>query len=228
MKRFSRATEFVRCGIFAATVFILTGCGSSSLPKPASIEEIKSPAGTASRASNLSVGPDGETYLSWIEVPDSGAPALKFAVKSQAGWSEPRTVTQGEDLIVNEADFPSVMSFGKGLLAAHWMKSSPEGEGYEIRIAVSQNNGQTWSNSVVPHRDGTHTEHGFVSIAPGPNGGVSAIWLDSRKLSTSKSDEVSVMSAPIAADGTLGAESEIDGRACECCQTSAAIVPGGV
>jgi hypothetical protein len=78
---------------------------------------------------------------------------------------------------------------------------------------------------VTPHRDGTAVEHGFVSLAP-TDGGVAVIWLDSRKLEKG-SDDVSLMSTNVNADGTLGAESEIDDRVCECCQPASVVVPGG-
>src|SRR5262249_1310509 len=158
------------------------------------------PAGPSSRASNLTTSPDGETYLSWIEVSDSGTAALKFAVRTADAWSQPKTITQSDGLIVNEADFPSMVALGKGLLGAHWMLTLPEGgEAWNIQIAVSNDAGQTWSKPVVPHRDGTPTEHGFVSLVPAPKGGIAAVWLDSRN--AGKSDEVTLMYAPIATNG---------------------------
>ena len=35
---------------------------------------------------------------------------------------------------------------------------------------------------VVPHRDDTPTEHGFVSLVAGEEGGVRAFWIDGRNL----------------------------------------------
>ncbi|MGH9936318.1 MAG: hypothetical protein ACREAM_08730, partial [Blastocatellia bacterium] len=63
--------------------------------------EIDSPAGPGSGDPNLSVGPNGRVYLSWIEPVQPKGPkgyALKFAVRSRGGkWSAPRTITQGEN-----------------------------------------------------------------------------------------------------------------------------------
>ncbi len=95
----------------------------------------------------------------------------------------------------------------------------------------------------MPHRDGTATEHGFVSLVP-MNDGVQILWLDGRKYAEKKhltkklagkdahgdehDGEMALRSAWIGFDGTLAAEAEIDGRACDCCQTGAVAVPGGV
>jgi hypothetical protein len=104
-----------------------------------------------------------------------------------------------------------------------------EGEGYNVNVALSHDGGKTWTKPAIPNRDGTPTEHGFVSLAPLPSGGVAAIWLDSRKLDgKSDSDDVAMMVAPIRSDGIAGPESVLDDRVCECCQTSAVAVPGGI
>src|SRR5262249_21232073 len=78
---------------------------------------------------------------------------------------------------------------------------------------------------VVPHRDATPTEHGFVSLTPAP-GGLGAIWLDSRKVKgNGATDEVAMMYTSVGTDGKLGPEKQIDGRVCECWQP-AAVKPG--
>jgi hypothetical protein len=69
------------------------------------------------------------------------------------------------------------------------------------------------------------------------NGRISAVWLDGRKMKDanhgaaghgSEADEMSLMHTTIALDGTLGPETLLDGRVCECCQTSAAATPSGM
>jgi len=205
----------------ATALGLITGCAADA-PAP-HVQEIASPAGPRSQGPNLAAGPDGAVYLSWIEIPDSAPPVLKFAVKTVEGWTQPRTIVQTEDLIVNYADFPSLLVYGDGMLAAHWMAAAPDGEGYHVQVAWSRDGGETWSKPVVPHTDRTAAEHGFVSMAPHPDGGFSVIWLDGRKL-----DPVAMMAASVGPDGALGAETRVDDRVCECCQTSAAAVPGGV
>src|SRR5258708_7811707 len=49
-----------------------------------------------------------------------------------------------------------------------------------IGIRQSGDGGRTWSAPLTPHRDGTATEHGFVSLAA-ESGDLAAVWLDGRK-----------------------------------------------
>jgi hypothetical protein len=183
---------------------------------------------------NLSVGPEGGIYLTWLEHEANavdGATTLKFAKKSPDGWSQARTVVSvpGKNpaqLFVNWADFPSLVELPNGSLAAHWQSIIPDSEGYTIQLSISRDGGNTWAPPVTPHRDATQTEHGFVSMSPVSNG-VGVIWLDSRKLEAG-SDEVSLMYTRAGADGSLTDELEIDDRVCECCQPASIPVPGGL
>jgi hypothetical protein len=131
------------------------------------------------------------------------------------------------------ADFPSLLPLGGGLLAAHWTTFVPHSEGYNVNIAFSRDDGRTWSKPVVPHRDRTPVEHGFVSMLPATGGGVGVIWLDSRKLSkknstAASSGEVAMMYTSVALDGKLGPEVSIDNRVCECCQPAAVLTASGI
>jgi hypothetical protein len=77
--------------------------------------EIDSPAAAGSGGPNLSVGPDGRVYLSWLESVRPKGYALKFAVRARGDrWSTPRTITQGE----NRFD-SSILALPNGSLAAY-------------------------------------------------------------------------------------------------------------
>jgi hypothetical protein len=137
---------------------------------------------------------------------------------------------------VNWADFPSVIAVPDGSLAAHWLVKSGSGTyAYDVNIARSKDGGKTWSKPIVPHRDNTQTEHGFVSLIPLPDGRLGAVWLDGRNMKDAKhSDEgapaaesMTLRYAAIDADGKLSDEAELDERVCECCQTSAALTSEG-
>ena len=215
----------VLVSLMVTAAVVLTSCGRQAEPvSTGSWRKIPTPAGPDSGQPNLSAGPAGETYLSWIETDEeTGLPALKFAVRKEEKWSESQTIVQGEDLMVNWADYPSLLPLEDGVLAAHWMTLVPGKEGYNINVAFSGDGfGGMWSEPVTPHRDNTPTEHGFVSLVSAPGGGVGVLWLDSRKLSEEKgSDEVAMMYTSVSPDGTLGPEVLLDSRICECCQPSA-------
>src|SRR5262245_54328156 len=143
--------------------------------------QIDSPAGAESSEPNLSVGPDGRVYLSWLEPDQSKGPkgyALKFAVRARGGkWSAPRTITQGE----NRFD-SSILALPNGSLAAYWLtKSGPGRHANDVNLSISRDGGRTWGKAIVPHRDRTQTERGFVSMIPA-NGGIAVVWLDGRKM----------------------------------------------
>jgi hypothetical protein len=203
----------------------------------ADIRELPSPAAAGSVTPNLSAGSDGTVLLSWQESEGSGH-AVRLARLSGSTWSRPRTIAQGDDFFVNWADFPSVIEMPDGSLAAHWLqREGPDTYAYGVRIARSRDGGESWSPPLAPHRDGTLTEHGFVSLFPAPGGSLGAIWLDGRDFARAtttvegKSEpldaDMSLRYAEIDEAGEVRAEALLDGRTCDCCQTAAALTSAG-
>lgn len=199
------------------------------------IRSTQSPADGDSREPELTATYDGRVILSWVEKVSDKGYALRLALLDQNGWSEPRTVSQGENWFVNWADFPSVASLRNSTLAAHWLvKSSSSTYAYDVNVSQSKD-GKSWSKPIVPHRDNTQTEHGFVSMIPLSDGRLGAVWLDGRNMKNMKeSDEhapapesMTLRYATIDANGNLSDEAELDERVCECCQTSAALTSDG-
>ena len=124
----------------------------------------------------MTTTPDGRIILSWVEKLDAQRHALRAAIRDNAGWSKPMTVSEGDNWFINWADFPSVVALNDGTLAAHWLVKSGAGTyAYNVNIAVSKDSGQTWTKPIVPHLDNTPTEHGFVSLIPLRDGRLGAI-----------------------------------------------------
>lgn len=200
-------------------------------PVLGAVEELVSPAAPGSGEPNLAVAPDGRVLLSWLEPQGDSAHALRFSVLKGAGWSAPRTVASGADWFVNWADFPSMLALPDGRLTAHWLQRSGPGRySYDVRIAQSADGGATWSPGVVPHRDGTESEHGFVSMWPAAGDSLGAVWLDGRRYAAPEGErtkEMMLLHTRVAADGTLGAEERLDERICDCCQTAVALTSRG-
>jgi hypothetical protein len=201
---------------------------------PAEIRELPTPAGPGSLAPNLHAAPDGRVLLSWIERTGEGRHALRFATLEDGIWSAPRQVAEGTDWFVNWADFPSLMVLDDGSLAAHWLvKSAPDTYAYDVQIGRSSDGGLTWSRPAAPHRDGTMTEHGFVSLFARPGGGLEAVWLDGRETLPGAGEHdhgggaMTLRYAAIGPDAAPGREARLDARVCDCCQTDVAVTPEG-
>jgi hypothetical protein len=201
------------------------------------VRESESPSGPDSREPELFSTADGRVILSWVEKVGVKRHALRFAVRDAARWSEARTASEGDNWFVNWADFPSVIALPDGSLAAHWLvKSGPGTYAYDVNISRSKDGGKTWGKPVVPHTDGTQTEHGFVSLIPLQDGRLGVVWVDGRATKDVKEghDEnvplpvsMALRYAAVDAEGRLSDEAVLDERICECCQTSAALTSEG-
>ena len=204
---------------------------------PIVLKELKSPTGPGAREPRLFASPDGKIFMSWTEPVEGDRFAVRFAVGTAQGWSEARTVTAGNDLFLNWADFPSITAFKDGTLAAHWLrKNDDKSYGYDVNIAVSKDGGNSWSQPIVPHRDGTRKQHGFVSLLPLPDMRLFMIWLDGRAHSGTESfaagkdathDAMQLRFATVGKDGALSDETVLDPTTCTCCKTAAALTSSG-
>lgn len=204
--------------------------------QPLLIRESVSPTSGDSREPELNTTHDDRLILSWVEKIGDKRYALRNAIRDEREWSESKTVAEGENWFVNWADFPSVVALRDGSLAAHWLVKSGSGTyAYNVNVSQSRDGGKTWSEPLVPHRDNTQTEHGFVSLIPLMDGRLGAVWLDGRNMKdmnasddhASAAESMTLRYAVLDADGNLSDEVQLDERVCECCQTSAAITGEG-
>lgn len=225
----------------AATAFAL-GCAIPSDDRePAAptedvpvATEIASPAAPGSGEPFLHVTEDGSVLLSWIEPDGEAAHRLRFARRDGEEWSDPVTIAAGADWFVNWADFPSLVELPGGDLVAHWLQRTGAGTyAYEVRVARSADGGRTWSEAVVPHDDGTETEHGFVSLFPDADGSAGVVWLDGREYAAPAGGEppadarMTLRFARVGAEGRITSAGQLDDRVCDCCQTDVALTSRG-
>ena len=218
-----------------ATVSVVAMVAGQGSPRP-SIEPLASPAGPDSAQPQLSLSTRG-VLLSWIER-DGPKATLRYAERIGPGWTRPRDVASGTNWFVNWADVPSVLRLANGELAAHWLQKSGAGTyAYDVRVAYSKDDGQTWSPSFLPHHDKTPTEHGFASLFHMPDGGLGLTWLDGRATfqtpgggshgGHSDRGAMTVHSAAFNRDWKQTFELAVDGRVCDCCPTTVAITSDG-
>ena len=166
--------------------------------------------------------------MSWTEV-NTTDPSVMMAIFDQGKWTEPRTIINSPDLFLNWADFPSVVSFPDGTLIAHWLqKTGQSSYDYDVQIALSRDDGASWSAPVVPHLDGTSSQHGFVSLVAHDKD-IAAVWLDGRAYDGSLvddgafADHMQLRSTILSSDGTASPDVALDASTCSCCQTDAAV-----
>lgn len=205
-----------------AIAVLLVACNREPLNV---ITEVSSPAPAGAAEPFLYATRDG-VLVSWLE-PRGDRFALRFSRYANDEWSSPRTIVERGDLFVNWADFPSVIEDAKGALYAHWLQKSGSGTySYDVRMATSTDGGSTWSAPFLLNRDGKQAEHGFVTLAALPGGGVGATWLDGRNMTGSDGD-MTIRYATVNANGAIDADVVVDPRTCECCTTAMTVTTSG-
>ena len=190
------------------------------------VERLSAPASAESLTPFLAGSSTG-LHMSWLEKTEDGH-LLRYARWDGSRFTEPATVRASDRFFANWADFSSVLPFGEGRLAAHWLEKSAAGTyEYDVFISISDDGGKTWGPGTKPHRDGTLSEHGFVSLVPAGAKGFAMTWLDGRNFKKDAPDnEMALMQTTFDGDA-FAEETLLDARVCECCQTAMTPIEGG-
>ena len=213
-------------------LILLAACGQDAPVLTGGDIELTGPAGSGQPS--LYAMSDGRVALTWLEPAGDGHQALRLAVRANGEWGEARTVAAGSDYFVNWADFPSFVELADGTWAAHWLAQAGAATyAYHVRVALSADDGGTWSAPITPHRDASPSEHGFVSMVPWGADAAALLWLDGREMQDTDGDgllagDMSLRFTTLASDGRLGADVRVDARTCECCQTAMARTATGL
>ncbi len=196
---------------------------------------ITSPSEDNSSLPRLVTSVSGDVYLSWVEKGANKSSELLYARLEGEDWSEAQSIATGNDWFVNWADFPSLI-VNEEQMAAHWLQKRDEGTyDYDVRVSFSSNAGQTWGESIIPHKDGVAAEHGFVSMLPMENGKTFITWLDGRNTKGGGHEgndhggagAMTLRAGIFDKEGNTLEEWELDDRICDCCQTGAAMTNEG-
>ncbi len=205
-------------------------------PLAAELQPLLLPAGSGSLAPGLASTNDGQAVLTWLE-PDGDSHAFRFAVFDGESFGEARTIARGNDWFVNWADTPGLFVLPNGDWLAHWLvKSGPATFAYDVVMAQSGDEGENWSEPVVPHRDGTQTEHGFVSYFAWDDTTAGMVWLDGRETANADSahdghhghaGDMTLRAARIGPGTEVSDKQLLDARVCDCCQTASVMTGEG-
>jgi len=209
--------------------------GISVLPTAASAEVrlLDTPAAEQSSSYALNAGPDGTIVLSWVERLGEGGHALRFAELKGKRWGPATTIATGKNWFVNWIDHPAVVPLPGDRLAAHWLVHDEDRQGdygYGIRLAFSEDRGETWREVFQATGDGVDGYAGFVAYAPAADGFemayLATVGDDDAESTAAGHGEVEprmpLRSARFDAAGALVDDRQVDADVCSCCTTAMA------
>jgi hypothetical protein len=226
---------------FSLPLFMLIGgCNRESPPASSgdqrlelglALAPLELPAAAGSAHSQLTSSAKG-AILSWLDQ-DEATTTLRFSERIANGWSSPATVSAGKDWFITAADVPSVLRLKNGTLVANWYPTTDEAiEAYDTYLSYSRDEGKTWAKAFSPHHDRTKTQHGFVSLLELADGGLGMVWLDGRDQEQNTTDplggSMALYFASFDPSWKQNAETVVNARVCECCQTAAVMTADGV
>lgn len=178
-------------------------------------EMLETPAAEGSRFGSITTTKDDQVVLSWVtQVEDR---TRLMTATWDGDWSSAMEIASGNNWFVNWADFPAIVTSPSGWFA-HWLeKNGASTYAYGVRLATSTDNGKTWVVGDWLHRDRSATEHGFVDYAVSDQAEVMASWLDGGQ--TVDGGPMTLRAAQLSEHGAR-AETLLDDRVCDCCQTA--------
>jgi len=197
---------------------IIIGC---SIP-----ESDKLPFGEGGRYPHLTKIYSGGLLVSWLEPIDSTTFGLYWSEFDQGVWSKPGLIYSSKDFFINWADFPSIFELNDSTLVTHWPEMSSTGTyDYDIKLAFSMDRGLSWSDPIIPHRDGKNAEHGFVSFYKDDKENLGLVWLDGRQMAGGHGGQgtpgnMNLYTTSFDQDLIQNNDISIDAMVCECCPTS--------
>ena len=210
------------CLAVIAVTAILSACSGRMDPGLGAVEKLEIPDLGHVTGPRITAGPDGSPTLSWIQRVESAA-ILQYAALSMDGLGAVHDVVTEPRMFVNWADLPSVMHVAEDRWIAHWLRYSAD-ETYSYDVVVAQSSdGETWTDPISAHTDGTTTEHGFVSMFRAGDG-VGLLWLDGRE---TPDKPMTLRSGVISPTGERFHEQLVDASVCDCCQTDIAVASNG-
>lgn len=242
----------MRTALLLATTLALSGCGGPAdetvsasaaavdLGAASRIEAWSLPASLPGSASpSLATTPDGKLLLGWINSQKGRRHIFQFSTFAPdwGRWMHAMsTVAVGNSMFVNWADVPHLAATPDGALWAHWLQKNGEAPyAYDVVLTRSRDGGANWVPPVMPHDDGTRTEHGFVSMWAHGDGALGIAWLDGRNTGAGGHEAhaqghagaMTLRAAVFDASLQRSEDSEIDARVCDCCQTAVAMTAKG-
>ena len=200
-------------------LIIIMGCSSPEIVEPSF--------GDGSRYPHLAKTESGGLLASWLEPVDSTTFGLFWSEFEHGIWSKPGLIYSSKDFFINWADFPSIFELNDSTLVTHWPEMSSTGTyDYDVKLSFSMDRGLSWSDPIIPHRDGKNAEHGFVSFYKDDKENLGLVWLDGRQMAGGHGGQgtpgnMNLYTTSFDQDLIQNNDISIDAMVCECCPTSA-------
>lgn len=179
------------------------------------VEIASNPAPPASVEPHWALASDGSPLLSWIE-PANGSYALRYSIRRNGQWTEPRTIVANRKFFRQPAEAPSVVSFPGGALLAEWVEAEPGSEAESIYVSASKD-GVQWTAPALAHQDKSPVQHALVSMAASGDQEASLIWLEALK---GEDDPSQLRRTVISSAGKVVKEELLEADVCTCCPTA--------
>jgi hypothetical protein len=211
--------------LLIASVGLAVGCKREQ--KTLAVIPISPPIAGAAVEPNLSLAADGRLLLSWVEPGTGGGKALRFSALAGSSWSPSKTVYAGSKREDSPSEGPVVTEGPDHRFYAAWTQvslSTKAAYKEDIFASSSADGGQTWSAPRPVNQDHTTSEHGYLSLAAGPDGNPDLLWLDGRE--DAQKHRYHLMSAGLNTAPTV--EQILDDDVCTCCPTAMVATPHGL
>ncbi len=215
--------------------FLFFNCGQDT-PTMAEAECFQLPKGT--HLPRLFLTPEN-IQLSYVLSEQEQHNLLAFPIPPSENSTQTTVFQSGKEWFVNWADFPSIKYVDEGLhghvFFSHALEYSAGGTyDYDIKYSFRDDNGPLFIPRKL-HQDTVSAEHGFLSSAQLPEGGLQVSWLDGRYTKQAGADAGAKKVAEQSDDHGHGAGGamtlrtkaltdsvsvELDHRVCDCCNTA--------
>ena len=176
----------------------------------------------AELATAAAFGPDGTLYA----VSKDGEHLQLFRSGDDgASWRGPLKVNARPEPIAADGDSQPRIAFNRdGDLLVSWTKPLPRPYTGEIRLARLPAGGAAFDEPITVHRDRAEITHRFQNILAGPDGRVTAVWIDKRDQEAARGRKQpyrgAAIYAAVSADGgrSFAPETRVADHTCECCR----------
>jgi len=170
--------------------------------------------------------PQGRLWIARSEPVDKNAHVIVQRSDDRGATWQPsiRVTTKPEPVSADGENRPKLAFGTRGELYVSWTSPTSEKFTGDIRFARSLDNGKTWSDPAVVHRDRQVITHRFESMIVDRTGRVWIAWIDKRDLAIATADKKEYSGAAIYyaysddRGTTWRGDFKLADHSCECCR----------